>query len=102
MTTTPSHPRGRLDEVIHVPVRLSIVAALAGVDRMEFPYLRDLVEVSDSLLSKHLTVLENAGYVEVAKGYLGKRPRTWLSLTEAGRAAFRRYRDALTEIVGPV
>jgi DNA-binding MarR family transcriptional regulator len=101
MTTSPSHPRARLDELIHVPVRLSIMAALAGVDRMEFPYLRDLVEVSDSLLSKHLTVLETAGYVQVAKGYVGKRPRTWLGLTEVGRAAFQKYRAALNEIVGP-
>lgn len=100
MKTSAPHPRTRLDDVIHAPVRLSIVAALVSVDRMEFPYLRDLVEVSDSLLSKHVTVLEKAGYVEVAKGYLGKRPRTWLSLTEPGRAAFRGYLDALKEIVG--
>jgi DNA-binding MarR family transcriptional regulator len=101
MTAPAPHPRARLDEIIHVPVRLSIVAALASVDRMEFPYLRDLVEVSDSLLSKHVAVLENAGYVEVAKGYVGKRPRTWLSLTGTGRAAFKNYRAALNEIVGP-
>jgi DNA-binding MarR family transcriptional regulator len=100
MTTPAPHPRGRLDEVIHAPVRLSIVAALSAVERMEFPYLRDLIEVSDSLLSKHVTVLENAGYVEVAKGYLGKRPRTWLALTESGRTAFRAYLDTLDEIVG--
>jgi DNA-binding MarR family transcriptional regulator len=100
MTNPAPHPRSRLDELIHVPVRLSIVAALAGVDRMEFPYLRDLVEISDSLLSKHIGVLESAGYVEVAKGYLGKRPRTWLSLTETGRGAFRVYLEVLDEIVG--
>ncbi len=100
MTTPASHPRTRLDEVIHAPVRLSIIAALASVDRMEFPYLRDLVEISDSLLSKHVTVLENAGYVEVAKGYLGKRPRTWLSLMKTGRAAFGSYLGALNQIVG--
>ncbi len=100
MTTTDSHPRTRLDETIHAPVRLSIMAAVAGADRVEFRYLRDLLEVSDSLLSKHMTTLESAGYVEVIKGYDGKRPRTWLTLTERGRAAYAVYVAALNEILG--
>ena len=47
-----------------------------------------------------MTLLENAGYVTVIKGYQGKRPRTWLTLTEAGRAAFTEYVTALDEILG--
>lgn len=94
-----SHPRHGLDAVIHAPVRLSIMAALAAAERMEFQLLRDTVEISDSLLSKHIATLENAGYVLVTKGYAGKRPRTWLSLTRAGRDAFRRYVDTLRYIV---
>jgi DNA-binding HxlR family transcriptional regulator len=97
---TGGHPRYRLDEVIHAPVRLSIVSALAAADRADFRYLRELVEVSDSLLSKHMTLLEDAGYVEVTKGYQGKRPRTWYTLTDTGRAAFGAYLAALHEIVG--
>jgi DNA-binding MarR family transcriptional regulator len=95
-----THPRYRLDEVIHAPVRLSVMSALAAADRADFRYLRELVEVSDSLLSKHMTLLEDAGYIEVTKGYQGKRPRTWFALTEAGRAAFGAYLAALNEIVG--
>lgn len=95
-----SHPRYRLDEVIHAPVRLSIMSALAAADRVDFRFLRELVEVSDSLLSKHMSLLEDAGYVEVIKGYQGKRPRTWFTLTDAGRAAFDAYLAALREIVG--
>ncbi len=95
-----SHPRARLDDTIHAPVRLSIVAAAAAADRIEFRYLRDLLEISDSLLSKHMSVLENAGYIEVIKGYQGKRPRTWLALTDAGRAAYAEYVAALNEILG--
>ena len=95
-----NHPRYRLDEVIHAPVRLSIMSALAAADRADFRFLRELVEVSDWLLSKHMTLLEDAGYVEVIKGYQGKRPRTWFTLTDTGRAAFDAYLAALHEIVG--
>jgi DNA-binding MarR family transcriptional regulator len=56
------------------------------------------VEVSDSALSKQVSVLESAGYVKVQKGYVGKRPRTWLSLTRAGRDAFTTHLAALGRI----
>ncbi len=93
-----SHPRHRLDEVIHSPVRFSIVATLAAADRAEFSFLRDSVEVSDSTLSKQIGVLEVAGYVKVTKGYVGKRPRTWLSLTASGRNAFTAHLATLNAI----
>ena len=99
MTTRPdSHPRHRLDEVMHAPVRFSIVATLAGADNAEFSSVRDTIEVSDSVLSKQVSTLESAGYVKVKKGYVGKRPRTWLSLTPSGRSAFERHLGALREI----
>ncbi len=94
------HARHRLDETIHAPVRFSIVAALAGVDDAVFGTLRDAIEVSDSTLSKQVTVLEKAGYVKVRKGYVGKRPRTWLSLTRAGRSAYEEHLAALRAIAG--
>lgn len=94
-----THPRHDLDPLIHAPVRLSIMAALAASERIEFQLLRDSVEVSDSLLSKHIATLDHAGYVLVSKGYAGKRPRTWLSLTPRGRAAFCRYVGILRHIV---
>ncbi len=99
MTSTASgHARHRLDEVIHAPVRFSIVASLAGADEAEFAAVRDTVEVSDSVLSRQVGTLEAAGYVKVRKGYVGKRPRTWLSLTPAGRAAYERHLAALRAI----
>ncbi|MET3861128.1 DNA-binding MarR family transcriptional regulator [Dietzia sp. 2505] len=94
------HARHRLDEVIHAPVRFSIVAALAGVDDAEFATIRDAVEVSDSTLSKQVAVLEKAGYVKVRKGYVGKRPRTWLALSREGRRAYGSHLDALRSIAG--
>ncbi|GAA1053858.1 transcriptional regulator [Dietzia natronolimnaea] len=94
------HARHRLDEVIHAPVRFSIVAALAGVDDAEFATIRDAVEVSDSTLSKQVAVLEKAGYVKVRKGYVGKRPRTWLALSREGRRAYGSHLEALRAIAG--
>ena len=97
-TTDGQHARHRLDKLIHAPVRLSIVAALAQVDEAEFAHVRDTVEVSDSVLSKQATQLEAAGYVKIRKGHVGKRPRTWLSLTPAGRSAYTSHLDALRAI----
>ncbi|MCT9932907.1 transcriptional regulator [Planotetraspora sp. A-T 1434] len=95
MTT---HPRHELDEVIHAPVRLSIMAALAAAEKADFRFLRDTIEVSDSLLSKHILTLEEAGYIRVEKTFVGKRARTWLSLTDRGRDAFTAYTDVLRRI----
>ena len=95
MTT---HPRHRLDEIVHQPVRFSVVAALAAADQAEFGFVRDALGVSDSVLSKQVSVLEAAGYVDVRKGYVGKRPRTWLKLTDAGRQAFTAHVATLQEI----
>ena len=96
----PGAARARLDEVIHSPVRLSVVAALAATEEAEFGAVRDAVEISDSALSKAVTVLEQAGYVTVRKGYVGKRPRTWLTLSATGRAALRDHLAALRAIAG--
>lgn len=93
-----THPRHRLDELIHSPVRLSMMAALANAETIDFRSLRDVVEVSDSLLSKHVATLEEAGYLAVTKGYVGKRPRTWMSLTARGRSAYEMYLEVLRSI----
>ena len=95
---TEAHPRHRLDDVIHAPVRLSVVAALAAVERADFKEVRDAVEVSDSVLSKAVATLEAAGYVGVAKGRVGRRPRTWLTVTADGRRALADHLAALSAI----
>ncbi len=94
------HPRARLDDLIHQPVRFSIVAALAAADELEFAFVRDTIQVSDSLLSRYAAQLESAGYVAVRKGHVGKRPRTWLAITPAGRGAYAAHLDALRAIAG--
>ncbi|MFE9468660.1 winged helix-turn-helix domain-containing protein [Streptomyces virginiae] len=96
------HPRHALQPLLASAVRLSIVAALAAVDKAEFAYVRDLVEITDSALSKQVSRLEEAGWVTVEKGQVGRRPRTWLRLTEDGAAAYRRHLTALRAIAGPL
>jgi DNA-binding MarR family transcriptional regulator len=93
------HPRHRVDDLLTGPIRLSIVAALSRVAELEFAALRDAIEISDSVLSKQMTQLSDAGYVTVRKGHVGKRPRTWLSLTPEGRVALDWHMQALREIV---
>ncbi|RSS87807.1 transcriptional regulator [Streptomyces sp. WAC05292] len=106
MTTKPApttgHPRHALEPLLNSAVRLSVVAALAGVDKAEFAYVRDLVEITDSALSKQATRLEEAGWLGIEKGRAGRRPRTWLYLTDAGRAAYARHLTALRAIAGPL
>ncbi len=82
----------RLDPVIHPITRLSICGLLAsGADWVEFAALRDAAGISDSVLSKQSRLLEDAGYVEVRKGAVGRRPRTWFRLTPNGREAFQAH-----------
>lgn len=95
-----THPRHELDELLGHPVRFSIVALLASASHVEFSFVRDQVEVSDSVLSKQISALENAGYVKVHKGFIGKRGRTWFSISNLGRRTFQRHLAALQEIAG--
>lgn len=83
-----SHPATNLDEIIHQRVRLGLIAVLVEARRADFGYLRAALDLTDGNLSRHLQVLEQAGYVEIEKTFEGKRPRTWISVTRAGRRAF--------------
>ena len=90
---------GRFDELIHAPTRLSIVALLAASEWADFKFIRDSLELSDSALSKQLTTLEEAGYIEIRKAFFGKRPRTSARLSKAGCWAFEGHVAKLQEIV---
>ncbi|WP_078876655.1 transcriptional regulator [Streptomyces sp. 150FB] len=87
------------DPLLLDPTRLSVVSLLAATDWAEFGWVRDSVSVSDSALSKQVATLDKQGYVEVRKGYVGKRPRTWLNLSESGREALGNHVAALQRIV---
>jgi DNA-binding MarR family transcriptional regulator len=83
----PGHPVTGLDEVVHQRVRLGILTIVHEARRAEFGYLRDQLDLTAGNLSKHVSVLEAAGLVEVEKGYAGRRGRTWITLTPAGSTA---------------
>jgi DNA-binding MarR family transcriptional regulator len=109
-----------LDPLIHAPVRLQICAILAAADEAEFALVREETGVSESVLSKQVKLLADAGYVKVRKasfaeaGFvfdarrlgaarehkatISSRQRTWLSLTKAGRTAFAAHMQALTRL----
>ncbi|GAA3850301.1 hypothetical protein GCM10022243_15200 [Saccharothrix violaceirubra] len=81
------HPTGDLDDVVRQRDRLGILTIANEADRVEFGYLRSTLDRTAGNLSRHISVLEQADLVEAAKGYEGKRPRTWITISRAGRAA---------------
>ena len=87
------------DGVILAPARLQLAAMLASVDEMEFATARETLDVSDSVLSKHLSQMQEVGYVRLRKAALDGRQRTWLSLTGKGRKALDRHLSSLESIV---
>jgi DNA-binding MarR family transcriptional regulator len=88
-----------LDPQLHAPARLQIATVLANVNAAEFAKLREIAGVSDSVLSKHLSALVEAGYVSLSKSALDGRQRTWASFTRAGRKAFAAHMRALQALV---
>lgn len=90
-----------IDETIHAPKRLAICSMLSSTSTVEFGVIRDELGVSDSVASKQLKVLVDAGYVKleskVAKS--SRRPRMWASLTPLGRVAFSEYVQKVQEIM---
>lgn len=99
MSAGDAHPSRRIEETVHQRVRLGILAVLAEVERADFGYIRRALDVTDGNLSGHLQVLEEAGYVEVAKTFEGRKPRTWVSATSRGRDALGAEVAILRELV---
>lgn len=87
------------NEVIHAPQRLRICAMLIGAKKVEFSLLQDHLGLSKSALSKHLTLLVDAGYVSQDRALRNSRNRLWLSLTPQGRRAYASHARALRQIV---
>ncbi|MER5635618.1 transcriptional regulator [Kitasatospora sp. NPDC002227] len=84
------HPATGLDDVVHQRVRLGILTVTHQARRVEFGFLRTTLDLTAGNLGQHLTVLEKAALIEVEKGYEGRRPRTWITLTPAGAQALQR------------
>jgi DNA-binding MarR family transcriptional regulator len=91
-----------LNEIIHQPVRLRIMAALVTLDdgdEVDFSYLRGLLKVTDGNLGAHLRKLEEAGYIAVNKTFVDRKPRSYLAATAQGREVFQKHVAALESIL---
>lgn len=87
-----------IDKLIHEPARLKILVQLYVVESLDFVFLMRQTELTQGNVSGHLNKLEVAEYVEIEKGYAGKRPRTMISLTKKGRAAFKNYVKSMHQV----
>ncbi|GAA3436043.1 transcriptional regulator [Kutzneria kofuensis] len=93
-----------LDPVIHAQARLRVMVALSTLapgDRLTFPRLQQLLDMTAGNLSTHLRKLEDAGYVEISKTHERRTPVTYVALTTAGRRAFEAYTEGLRALLGP-
>lgn len=88
----------RLDPAVQHPTKLAVVAFLSGCAEADFKTVRDRLGLTDSALSRTLSGLEESGHVAVRKGFVGKRPRTWVSLTRDGRSRLASHLAALQQI----
>jgi len=102
MSTIGSSPG--LDPVIHAQTRLRVMVALAALstgDRITFPRLQELLDMSAGNLSTHLRKLEDAGYVQITKAHKRRIPVTYVAITEQGRRALTDYTSALRRLLTP-
>jgi DNA-binding MarR family transcriptional regulator len=90
------------DEIIHAPNRLRICALLATANSAEFGTIRDALGVADSVTSKQLKILADAGYVTISKPTGKGRVKTWVTLTTAGRRAYAGHLQVLQEMAAAV
>ncbi|HLV99856.1 MAG TPA: transcriptional regulator [Ktedonobacterales bacterium] len=93
---------GTLNELIHQPLRLRLMAVLVALqpdEQVGFTALRDLLDLTDGNLGAHLRKLEEAGYIAVTKTFVGRKPQTYLCATPVGRQAFAEHVAALEAIL---
>lgn len=88
-----------VDRLIHEPSRLIIIAQLYVVQSADFLFLQNQTQMTPGNLSAHLSKLEDAGYVEVTKEFIERKPHTALALTKKGRAAFKEYRRKVKQFI---
>ena len=91
-------PLADIDRIIHEPARLMILALLYVVESGDFTFLMRQTGLTWGNLSSHMSKLEGAGYIEVKKEFVGRKPRTMLRLTDEGRAAFQEYVQSMKQV----
>lgn len=95
----PAHPTNGLSDTVHQRHRLGVLTIAAETERVEFGYLREALGLTAGNLSRHLAVLEEASLIQVEKGYQGRRPRTWIQITQRGQDALAAEIASLQELV---
>lgn len=93
-----------LDPIIHQPARLQLMSALCQLGdgtRVDFTFLKDQLRLTDGNLGAHIATLESKGYISVEKEFVARRPKTFVAVTPAGRAAFTAHVSALQSILLP-
>lgn len=89
-----------LDPLLHSQLRLAVVSLLLSVKEADFSYLKDKTQATSGNLSVQIDKLSEAGYIEVRKEIIGKKPRTSCRLTDKGRDALNEYVSTLKEYLG--
>ena len=93
------HSTLALDDTVHQRARLGILTILQETGTADFSYLKSTLQLTDGNLGRHIEVLAGGGLVHVKKGHEGRRPRTWITITKAGRGALSAEMDALKTLV---
>jgi DNA-binding transcriptional ArsR family regulator len=88
-----------IDKIIHEPTRLMILSYLYIAQSADFIFLKSQLNLTDGNLSSHISKLEEAGYVDVKKKFVGKKPHTMYKLTEKGRNSFKEYRKKIKRLL---
>ena len=96
----PAFDYAAIDDVIHGRVRLAVMAYLSGAGAADFNQLKAKVGGSDGNLSVHLRKLEEAGYVQIDKRFVGRKPQTICTLTDKGRDAWLGYIARIEQMLG--
>ncbi|MNI37731.1 Helix-turn-helix domain protein [compost metagenome] len=88
-----------IDDAIHAKARLGIMSLLAVHGQCDFGFLRNELQLTEGNLGNHIRVLEEAGYIEVTKSFVGKRPKTTCTSTDVGIEMFQKYIEGLEKII---
>lgn len=96
------NPIEHLNKIFDSRIRLGIMSALVVNASVNFNELKELLEITDGNLASHLKTLEDSNFVNVQKGFIGRKTNTTYSITRAGEKAFKQHLEALEKMIGSV
>jgi DNA-binding MarR family transcriptional regulator len=99
LTDPELHPLAGIDPVIHASARLMVLTYLYVVEKADYVFMMNLTGLTWGNLATHLKKLEEAGYIEMQKTFNGKKPQTFLRMTEQGRTAFQTYKKTMKQVL---